>query len=347
MHGQGPPHPGGVDPLASNHWNPNPNPGAGNHPPFPPWGGNGGFPAAGPPSGPPNGMPNGPPGGPPGGQPGGQAGGPPGAPPGGPPGAPPGGMPGASPGGPPGGNVELPGCEAQLQFESDFPGKPTQALLYSYVPKSFQKGNPLVVALHHCAGYGPGYFKEYPDWPKMADKKGFMMIYPGSPGNTGGCWDVSSKASLKHDGGGDSQTIAEMVKFVVKKYGCSDHQVYVIGHSSGAMLTQVLAATYPDMFLAGAAYSGVPAGCFQTQQAQGADWNTTCTGGTLNEPAEYWAQTAKSMYPGYKGSYPRMMLVHGNKDAVINFNDHREAVKQWTTVSLRSKHLLLSVPLSY
>lgn len=25
-----------------------------------------------------------------------------------------------------------------------------------------------------------------------------------------------------------------------------------------------------------------------------------------------------------------MMLVHGKQDPVINFNDHREAVKQWT-----------------
>ncbi|GAC94828.1 carbohydrate esterase [Pseudozyma hubeiensis SY62] len=200
--------------------------------------------------------------------------------------------------------------------------------MYTYVPSSFKKGNPVVVALHHCAGTAPGYFHEYPDWPKMADSKGFMLIYASSPGGTGGCWDVSSKASLKHQGGGDSETIVEMVKYAVQKYGCSE-KAFVVGHSSGAMLTQVLGTTYPDVFVAGSAYSGVPSGCFSTEKAQGADWNATCTGGTLNESPEYWVQQGKNTFPGYSGDYPRMMLVHGRQDQVINFNDHREAVKQW------------------
>lgn len=216
----------------------------------------------------------------------------------------------------------------QLRLESDFPGKPTAAIMYTYVPSTFKKGNPVIVALHHCAGTGPGYFHEYADWPKMADKKGFLMIFPSSPGGTGNCWDVSSKASLEHNGGGDSQTIAEMLKFAIKKYSCSD-KAYLVGHSSGAMLTQVMATTYPDLFVAAAAYSGVPSGCFSTQKAKGADWNSTCAGGTLNESLQYWVQQARNMYPGYKGQYPRMMLVHGDQDAVINFNNHREAVKQW------------------
>jgi len=123
------------------------------------------------------------------------------------------------------------------------------------------------------------------------------QIFASSPGGTGGCWDVSSKASLKHDGGGDTMTIANMVKYAQNKYGCSDHQVFVVGHSSGAMLTQALGATYPDIFIAGAAYSGVPAGCFHTDKAQGPDWNSTCSGGKLDQPPEYWGQQAKAMYP--------------------------------------------------
>ncbi|EST08901.1 Esterase, PHB depolymerase [Kalmanozyma brasiliensis GHG001] len=306
-----------VDPLAGSPWSPQPGavgipgyrPGAGGPP--------GGWQAA--PLGmPPGGAPPGMPGAPPNGAPPGMSGPPPGA------------AYGIASAGPEPSSVKA-GGESELQLEQGFPGRPTKCAMYTYVPKTYKNGNPLVVALHHCGGTGTGYFRENADWAAAADRKGFMMIFASSPGGTGGCWDVSSQSSLKHDGGGDSQTIANMVSYAQKKYGAGK-QVYVVGHSSGAMLTQVMGATYPDVFLAGAAYSGVPAGCFRTDKPQGADWNSTCTGGTLNEPPAYWAQQAKDMYPGYKGSRPRMMLVHGNRDQVINFNDHREATKQWCTL---------------
>ncbi|KAJ1599405.1 hypothetical protein NDA14_001002 [Ustilago hordei] len=227
--------------------------------------------------------------------------------------------PGGQPGAPPSSfESGLPSPVAKplpkgLQLESGFPGQPTKAVMYTYVPKTFKKGNPIL----------------YPDWPKTADQKGFLIVYPSSPGDKGDCWDVSSKASLKHDGGGDSQTIVEMVKYAKEKYGCNDHQVYMVGHSSGAMMVQALGAAYPDVFLAGAEYSGVPANCFRTGKLAGNDWNSTCTGNTLHESTSYWIGQAKEMFPSYKGSMPRMMLVHGKNDEVIGFNQHTEAVKQW------------------
>lgn len=184
-----------------------------------------------------------------------------------------------------------------LQLENDYPMHPTQVSMYTYVPQTFKKGNPVVVALHPCGGSALRYFGENRGWTHAADLKGFMMIYPSSPPGTNGCWDVSSEASLKHDGGGDSQSAANMVKYAQQKYGCSEHQVYVIGHSSGAMLTQVLGVTYPDVFLAAAAISGVPAGCFRTVQVAARDNNATCTGGALHESPDYWVKQARNMYP--------------------------------------------------
>lgn len=43
-----------------------------------------------------------------------------------------------------------------------------------------------------------------------ADKNGFIMIFPQTSNN---CWDVGSTKSLTHDGGGDTQAVAEMVKY--------------------------------------------------------------------------------------------------------------------------------------
>lgn len=269
--GPGQPVPGAVDPLASAHHWEGPLPGPisgqqgqfGNLPPgFNPFGQGGGNPGA---AGGMNAMP-------------------------------PNGMPGA----PHADGNRAPGpgsASGGLQLEKDYPKQPTQASMYTYVPSTFKKGNPLVVALHHCGGSAPAYFGENQGWTHAADQKGFMMIYANSPPGSNGCWDVSSEASLKHDGGGDSQSIVNMVKYAQQKYGCSEHQVYVVGHSSGAMLTQVLSATYPDVFLAATAISGVPAGCFRTERIAAQDLNTTCTGGALHESPDYWVKQAKNMYP--------------------------------------------------
>ncbi|KAH0161030.1 hypothetical protein KCU67_g6497, partial [Aureobasidium melanogenum] len=55
------------------------------------------------------------------------------------------------------------------------------------------------------------YYQGSP-YAKLADEKGFIVIYPSSP-HAGTCWDVSSQKSLKHGGGGDSNAIANMVSY--------------------------------------------------------------------------------------------------------------------------------------
>jgi acetylxylan esterase len=42
---------------------------------------------------------------------------------------------------------------------------------------------------------------------------------------------------LKHNGGGDSNAIANMVSYALKKYNADPKKVFVTGSSSGAMMT--------------------------------------------------------------------------------------------------------------
>jgi len=101
-----------------------------------------------------------------------------------------------------------------------------------------------------------------------ADKYGIILIFPNSKSG-GGCFDVASDASMcicllpfrrcfvamllpqdltsrysslkhhrtafKHNGGGDSQTIANMVTYAVDKYGGDANRTFAVGTSSGAM----------------------------------------------------------------------------------------------------------------
>ena len=69
-----------------------------------------------------------------------------------------------------------------------------------------------------------------------ADKYGFIMVFPQTTNSASSakCWDVGSKASLTHDGGGDTQAVAEMVKYAVTTYKADADRVYATGDSRAA-----------------------------------------------------------------------------------------------------------------
>jgi hypothetical protein len=112
---------------------------------------------------------------------------------------------------------------------------PTTAAFYIYVPKNLATTPGIVVAIHYCTGTAQAYYNNSP-YKTLSEQYGFIVIYPSSP-HSGTCWDVSSKATLSHEGGGDSNTIANMVKWTIKEYSADPSKVFATGTSSGAMMT--------------------------------------------------------------------------------------------------------------
>ena len=104
---------------------------------------------------------------------------------------------------------------------------------YIYVPDKLATNPPIVVAIHYCTGSAQAYYQGTA-WASNADSKGFLVIYPSSP-HSGTCWDVSSKATLTHNGGGDSNSIANMVTYAISKYNADKTKVFVTGASSGGV----------------------------------------------------------------------------------------------------------------
>jgi poly(hydroxyalkanoate) depolymerase family esterase len=160
------------------------------------------------------------------------------------------------------------------------------------------------------------------------------MVFPQTTrqATSAKCWDVGSPQSLTHDGGGDTQAIAQMVKYTVSTYKANANRVYATGDSSGAMLTQALLAVYPDVFKAGASFAGVPAGCWSAGWTAASNWGGTCAGGNDIMTAPQWGALVRGMDPAYSGHRPRVQLFHGDADAIINYKNFGEAVKEWTNV---------------
>jgi acetylxylan esterase len=196
--------------------------------------------------------------------------------------------------------------------------------MYLYVPANVAAKPAIVVGVHWCHGTAQDFYSGT-QYAALADRYGFIVIYP-SASSSDGCWDVHSQAALTHHGGSDPQGIVSMVQYVEQQYNGDPNRVYATGHSSGGMMTNVLLGSYPDIFKAGAAFAGVPFGCFA------GTWSTNCATGVITKTAQQWGDLVRAAYPGYTGTRPRMQLWHGTTDDTLNFHNFGEEIKQWTNV---------------
>jgi poly(hydroxyalkanoate) depolymerase family esterase len=217
---------------------------------------------------------------------------------------------------------------ASLVQVTNFGNNPSNLQMYIYVPNNVKANPPILVALHYCTGTGPAFYSGT-QFASLADQYGFIVIYP-SVTRSGSCWDVSSSQALTRNGGSDPVGIMSMVTYTEQHYGGNPNAVYVTGASSGAMMTNVMLADYPDVFKAGAAFIGVPYYCFFTGTVDG--WNSACAQGQVSMTPQAWGNLVRNADPGYSGPRPRMQLWHGTADTTLNYNNFGEEIKQWTNV---------------
>jgi acetylxylan esterase len=225
-----------------------------------------------------------------------------------------------------------PAHAASLQKVNDWgaSGVPSGVSMYIYVPDKVATKPPILVLAHYCGGTASAVFGQAQGGGivKAADQYGFIMLVPQASND---CWDVGSTKSLTHDGGGETQAVAQMVKYAITQYSANADRVYATGDSSGGMMTEALMAVYPDVFKGGSAFAGVPAGCWAVGNPDGS-WSNQCAGGQVTHTAEEWGNLVRAMNTGYAGHRPRVQLFHGDADSTINFKNHTEAIKEWTNV---------------
>jgi poly(hydroxyalkanoate) depolymerase family esterase len=207
--------------------------------------------------------------------------------------------------------------------------------MYVYVPDRVAARPAMLVMVHYCSGTASAVHNgNGRDYVTAADRLGYVIVYPEAT-RDGRCFDVSTANALRRNGGSDSTGIMSMVSHARQRYNVDPARIVVAGFSSGAMMTNVLAAQYPDVFSAGSAFSGVPAGCFAT--TNGSLWNSQCSGGNLLKSPQQWGDQARAMYPGYTGRYPRMQLWHGTTDTTLAYPNFGEALDQWTNLHAVSR----------
>lgn len=121
-----------------------------------------------------------------------------------------------------------------------------------------QQPLPLVLMLHGCTQSADD-FAAGTQMNRLADQHGFWVVYPeqAASANASRCWNwFRAQDQLRH--GGEPEMLAGIVTAVSAAHAVDPQRMYVAGLSAGAAMAVVLGETYPELFAAVGAHSGLP-----------------------------------------------------------------------------------------
>jgi len=190
------------------------------------------------------------------------------------------------------------------------------------------KNKPLVVVLHGCSENAQS-IAELSGWNKLADLNDFVVLYPQqkASNNVDLCfnWFKEDDINKNH---GECESIFEMITYSVKHYSIDTASIYITGLSAGGAMSVVMMVTYPDLFRSGAIFAG---GAYKIATNVLEATKTMLGKTSINKEA--LIKNVRKQNPGFKGSYPSMIIYQGKNDLVVNYKNAAILIEQWTGIN--------------
>jgi poly(hydroxyalkanoate) depolymerase family esterase len=161
----------------------------------------------------------------------------------------------------------------------------------------------------------------------LAEDKGFAVLFPEQQraNNANLCFNWFEPGDTRR-GTGEAESIREMIEHVVVSHGLDRKRVFVTGLSAGGAMANVMLATHPEVFAAGAIIGGLPYGAtsgvnqaFERMQGR-------------NAPSAEILRSALSTASPDKRSRPRISVWHGTHDQTVRPVNAEQIVSQWAGV---------------
>jgi poly(hydroxyalkanoate) depolymerase family esterase len=213
--------------------------------------------------------------------------------------------------------------------------------MFVYEPASLSKNapTPLLVAIHGCSETATKLAKQT-GWNELADRHGFRILYPQQKmsNNSSRCWNWF-QAEDTYDGQGELGSIREMIDYMQTHYAIAEGEVYVYGVSSGGAMTSALLANYPELFHAGCVYAGGAFGAADTPiKAMKSMTNPE------DLSADKLAENVRNQSGDDISQYPRVVVVHGTSDPIVNSRNGELVCRQWVELhGMGEQHLRSSL----
>ncbi|MEO7019722.1 MAG: PHB depolymerase family esterase [Ktedonobacteraceae bacterium] len=198
---------------------------------------------------------------------------------------------------------------------------------FVYTPVNYQPGTvvPLIVVLHGCT-QTPADIAAGTQMDALADQKQFIVVYPQqtSANNSQSCWNWFLTADQAR-GSGEPAIIAGIVQTVeqtTSQWAIDANRIYVTGMSAGAAMSVIMGATYPDVFAAMGAESGLE---YQAAIDQNSANSSLSQGGP--NPTQQGQAAFNAM-----GSVARVVptiVFHGSSDFIVAPLNGDQIVQQW------------------
>ncbi len=127
-----------------------------------------------------------------------------------------------------------------------------------YVPKCTGAPRGMIVMLHGCT-QSPVDFAKGTGMNRLAEAQGLLVLYPeqARTANLKACWNWFSPEDQSRDSG-EPAILAGMTRELRDRYQVPAGRVFVAGLSAGAAMAVILGRSYPELFAAVGAHSGLP-----------------------------------------------------------------------------------------
>jgi poly(hydroxyalkanoate) depolymerase family esterase len=224
--------------------------------------------------------------------------------------------------------------QTELIEITNFGSNPGNLDMFLNAPKNLKSKKSLVVVLHGCT-QSANSIASQSGWNDLSDKYGFTVLYPQQKmlNNQNQCFNWFQKKDIDKNKG-EVFSIKQMIDFTIDSLNLNRDSIYVYGLSAGAAMGVALMADYPEIFQSGAILAGGP---FYSAT------NPIKAFGTLIAPklksGEEWVKPILEQHQDSIKKYPKLIVIHGTSDQVVNIENSRQLVLQWTAI-----HHLSSIP---
>ena len=182
-----------------------------------------------------------------------------------------------------------------------------------HVPKGYRgQSLPLLVMLHGCT-QDPDDFAAGTRMNPLADRHACFVLYPCQAlfANPSKCWNWFNPADQQRDAG-EPAILAGMTREVIRAYHIDDTQVFIAGMSAGAAMAVIMAASYPEVYAAVGAHSGL---AYRSAQ------NMLSAMDTMRNGAANLPLLGVAGIP--------IIIFQGEHDQIVNPRNSEQIVSQW------------------